>query len=269
MKEKVSQSLIKDWYEYDAGEMCGIQFKSKHIDCNYPDDFTPGTKMALGIYLEYLIFKSVPSRMAKKGLTPRPEYKLSSIKKGSYELDDMTADYREAHRKADLVQEYFNLMNVKVVDTNKYWQNEWGEGTTDVIMSGDYFGGEAVVDCKYTGLLRDRWSKYGFGLENPAQIKHHGVQARQYTILTGLPFYYLLVSSSSEDDTIEFVRADVSDESLFRHREEAIYIREKINLDEQIGFVARPELSRCNECLIKERCSFRTRIPTKRIVNFG
>lgn len=269
MKEKVSQSLIKDWWEYNDGDGCGIQFKSKHIDCDYPDDFTPGTKMALGTYLEYLVFESVPSRMAKKGLFPSPEYKVSSVKKQSFGIDDMTAPYKEAHRKAELVRQYFALMNVKVVKTNMRFENEWGEGTIDVVMEGDYFGGQATVDCKYTGLMHDRWSKYGFGFENPIQIKHHGVQAKQYKILTGLPFWYLLVSSSADDDTIEFVRADISDESLFTHREEAIYIREKINLDEQIGFVARPELSRCNECLIKDRCSFRTRIPTKRIVNFG
>lgn len=275
---KVGQSMLKDYRAYHAGEECGLRFNSKHIAKTYPND--TGDAAALGHYLEFLLFKTVPTHMKKEGRIPQPEFMVSALKDvtskkrtmESLTVDDMLAPYREVHRKAKIVQQYLDEMKVTIVRTDTDYQNEWGRGLVDVEMKGEFFGDpneEVIVDLKYSGLTDNIWDDWGFGFEKQNQLDYHGTQGRQYHLLTGKRFFFLLVSSSAKNDTAEFVECKFSDESLIKHRDEALYVREKVEFEKSIGFVARPNLIRCNGCMLKATCSSRAKVPSIRVVNFG
>lgn len=273
----VGQTMMKDYRDYVNGEECGERFFHKHIAKDYPDD--TGDAAKLGHYLEYLLFKTIPEHL--KGVPPEPEYMVSAmndVAKGkrtreSLKVEDMLAPYREVHRKADIVRAYMKEMKVEVVRVNVEIANAWGRGRLDLTMKGAFFNPldpeeEVIVDLKYSGLTDNKWDDWGFAFENQNQIDHHSIQGMQYHLIEGKRFFFMLVSSSNKNDTVEFVEMKFSPDRLEKHRTEALYIRDRIITEKEItGFVPRPQLVRCNACTLKESCKFRARIPSIRVVN--
>lgn len=277
VKERVSKSLIIDFGEYVNGDMCGLVFNEKHITKTYPEDGTKKTR--LGEYVEYLVLGSIPIRMKDTGKVPQPEY----TSKG-----ELTADYARAKIRALALKKLlFKDMGLQLISFGRRIENDWGSGYLDAELCDGpipFFGknskGEpeiVIMDLKYTGLIDDQWSRYGFafaGKFGDQQKEHHGKQGKQYTCIEGKRFFLGLLSSSytsekKEEDQFhfEFVELVATPEELMAHRDEAIYVRERVNMEASIGFKAWPEYNRCNECLIKEKCKSRALAPSKRVVN--
>lgn len=277
IKPQVSKSLMLDYGEYVNADMCGLVFEAKHITKTYPDVYIKAAR--LGEYVEFIVLGNVPERLKNQGITVVEPEKTA---KGT-----MTADYQRAHDRAlKLKNLLFDVMKLKKKSSGLRVTNEWGSGILDCELEGDYFGykpnGEPLTvtfDLKYSGLIDDPWTEYGFAFEGRSadlQKRRHGMQAKQYENITGNPFVLGVLSSKyssdkEEDDQFhfEFIKLVSDPEELLAHRESALYIREKVNLEAAIGFKPYPELARCEACAIKQGCKSRAVVPPIRIVNLA
>lgn len=280
IKPQVSKSLMLDYGDYINEDMCGLVFEAKHITKTYPQDSTKAT--LLGEYVEWIVLDNVPERMKGTGKVPQP----MRTQKG-----EMTADFQRAHDRAvKLKKLLFEDMKLEKVASGERITNDWGSGIIDCRLRGHFFGtkknGEPetiTMDLKYSGLMDDQWSRYGFafdGFKADAQKAHHGKQGKQYTLLTGDRFFLGVLSSQAppadpdkdkekKEDIFrfEFIELVADPEALMAHRDEALYIRDRVNIEASIGFKAHPDFNRCEVCGLREKCKVRAVLPTKRVVN--
>lgn len=266
MKKQISQSLLKDVMEYEAGELCGNVLQAK-LDGVYPDDTgsEPGKPSAAkqGQYFEYITWGNLPAY--GDGSIPQPEYTSAGMKKAERDrtIDDMYAPYYYCHIKSDRLKEYMKAMKMKIVSRGQSFENEWGRGTVDLIVECKALGpGLWILDNKYTALLDASWSKskYAWNFNNIDLRELQGVQPKQYKWLTGHNFAYLLVSSAPKNNDMRIVKANVSDEAMLKFRDEALAVRDhKLPLYEATGFEPRPSLVKCDTCPLQLTCKDRAK----------
>lgn len=275
IKPQVSKSLMLDYGEYVNADMCGLEFEARHITKTYPNVSTKATR--LGEYVEFIVLDNIPERMKGTGEFPQPEMTKSG----------MSAEFARAHDRAlKLRNLLFDVMKLEKVSSGERRTNDWGSGILDCELRGHFFGTKkngdpetVTVDIKYSGLTDDPWTTYGFAFDGRGADKqkyHHGMQAKQYISLTGNRFFLGVLSSKysterKEEDQFdfEFIELVADPEELLAHRESALYIREKVNLEAAIGFKPYPELARCEACGIKQGCKSRATAPPIRIVNLA
>jgi hypothetical protein len=266
---RISQSLMKAVRAYLEGTECGILLREKYVKGRLFDDATAA--MRLGAYFEFLLTGAVP----KDGKVPQPEYQASRIKSNGGRtnglgIDDMYEPYRTAHANKARVLEYWDRMGLvmardkegKLLVGRKFVKGRH-EGTIDVVLEAtrrvvfdDMFelrkGDRICVDIKYSGMADDRWSVHGWQW-TPAQKQYHGTQAKQYHYLTDLPFFFFVVDPGGK--YVRWFRIIITEDEVQAHLTEANFLFEKLNyLDELDLLEARPEVSRCEKCPLKDEC---------------
>lgn len=240
---KISQSLIKDWLAYKRREVCGSVIKSRWIDKTWVREWQDSETMALGRYFEFLINGERPS-----GYKSDPEPKKYKTK------DQLLAPYELAHKKADQVKELMKNTGLEIVSGQKYFERDDLEGTCDLIC--DFKGEMVVVDIKYSGLIDDRWSKFGWNWSDEQKIEH-GIQAKQYAYITGYDFYFLVVSSG-KDKEVRLFKPIITPEMLENHKNLAYQTRKELTEAHMTGsLVDYPSHGRCGSCPIRKNCDNR------------
>lgn len=276
---KITQSFIKTFREYRAGEECGLLVKHQYVDGNLVD--RQSEEMAKGSYFEFLLSGGLP----KNGIPPQAEYMQTALNKAVQDrkVSDMTVDYRRAHWNAGVVRNYLeNDLGLKFLYVGKRLTKGRFEGTLDLICEctkditfedGTQWKivDPIAIDLKYTGLLDNRWSKHGW-MWSDIQKEYHGTQAIQYHYISELPFYFLAVGNSNneipkfkgggfEPPKIKFVHIPVDQDMIDKHISEANYFAKELALDEEMGFIARPDLNRCGACPIRLSCDRKHTFP--------
>lgn len=268
MTKTVSQSFIKTMRAYNAGDECGHLVKWQFVD----DKFLPSSKaMAAGSFFEYKATDNLP----KSGETPQPEM----MKSGK----EMTGDYRRAESDAVHVKNTMVFMGLKILHVGKSVTKGRYKGAIDLIVEATrditfkngitWKAGERfVIDLKYSGLIDDRWSKHGWAWTNE-QKAYHGTQAIQYHHLTGLPFYFWIISSKAsqvegEDGKkyypmpkMKLLKVAVTEEQISKHIEEGNSLFDQFKIQSELGFIARPTMDRCNDCPLWAQCEDRADYP--------
>lgn len=280
MIERISQSFIKDYQAYTRGEECGLIIKDKYVnDKLYPAEV--GSSMHIGSYFEFQGTGALP----KDGIEPKPEV----MKSGK----DLTVAYRIALKNALRLKGnpqvgipgMLREMGLKVIAVRKHVTKGRFSGTLDLIVmviknrrfvqqtadpqnpiilrwcKGDKF----VIDLKYSGLLEDRWSKHGWTM-TPIQREYHGHQAKQYHLLSELPFYFMVfeakASNEEKPSDVLFFHVDVSKLALEQHKAlaneyfEQFQVRAKADI-----FEPRPSMKRCAECPLRAECKYKHDFP--------
>ncbi len=253
MKTIVSQSLIHDVKEYDAGQKCGIILKTKFIDNQEIDDTSDS--MALGQYFEWIF----SGQKTKFGNIPLAEYTVAGLKKEPKDRTpaDMYAPYKLAHENADRLKLLFKTMKWEIVEAGKRIEKDGLGGTLDLKVKGVIPRKIVTIDLKYSGLLDDRFNKFGWGMMkqdgNNIQKEFHAVQGKQYHHLDGDPFFFLVVSSKNNTG-IELFQCEFDDFTIEQHVLVANHIRERWDLLKEVGMNNFPRLQRCEECPLKLTC---------------
>lgn len=257
----VSQSMMKDVRNYALKKMCGHVLKAKYITKTWPVNGDDSPAKKLGRYFEYILTGST----GRSVVPPEAEYKKGAMTafkrdplRNRLTVDKMTKPYQLAHKNALRVKNYFRLMKINVIEVNVHIQKGLKEGTIDIIAM--YKGNRIVIDVKYSGLLEEKWSELGW-MWTEEQKKFHGMQALQYHALTGIPFYFLVVSSTNEED-IKFFEVEFDEFSIEQHEAEVADTRKKMKFYVDFGFHPIPELVRCLKCPLKETCKDRMDTPT-------
>lgn len=289
MLQAITQSFVKDFRQYLAGDECGHIIRAKYIEDQMLENEEPGS-MELGCYFEYIAFGTLP----KNGKVPPPLFMSSAIKKNGGKtdglgVDDMYSEYRKAHKAAEQIKAYMALMGLEIVQAGvKLSKTEEGvvfEGTLDLIVrttkdlkfSNGFTwkkGNEFVIDLKYSGLLGDQvpWkNKHGWSW-SPVQKEYHGTQAKQYTFISDMTVYFWVTQSNPSEGNLpnmKLFRAEVSEDQIVKHISEGKYLYNQFKFHSGTGFVARPSLQKCNECPLRETCKDRQLYPSVEVIDLN
>ena len=283
--KKISQSFIVDMRNYVVGGSCGHIIRERWINGKLLDE---GTKsMNLGAYFEFIFTKAMTGTgsLPKNGKEPIPEYYAAYRKEIQAAItakhvraalpSDMMAPYQLAHTNSERLQQYFKEMGIKILKAGRTLTRGKFEGTIDLICeatkqikwaNGDIWkiGYQFVIDLKYVGTIEDRWQPYGWAalkLDGDNEQKRiHGTQAKQYHYIIGLPFYFMVVSSTNEVD-VKFFKIEITPEQVEKHLVEGLDLAEKLVFYDEIGLEPRPDIVKCLECPLKATCADKATYP--------
>lgn len=274
MIKKATQSFIKSMRAYEAGRECGhiIEaqwFSDRILDMEEEgEDEQEGINlMQLGMFFEYQAFRTLP----KSGVAPLAQFRQNG---------DMRKPYERADVNAKLLKKYLKTMGLEVVSvgkkfTKKYKQHPDGlkkaaresehEGTVDLIVrvtkpkkfaNGIHWkkGDLLVIDLKYSGLLGNRWNRNGWAWSDD-QKEYHGTQAKQYHLITGLPFYFWVTNAKNDKCEWKLFHVPVTETMIRAHVNESNSLMDALKIHAEVGdLVARPEVTKCGKCPLAGEC---------------
>lgn len=265
--EKITQSFIKDAREYFSGSLCGNIMKWKWVDGKLYD--LDSDDVRLGCYFEYYftLITTGKGTLPKDGRIPV---------RGMYANGKQSlAPYALAEANAARLKDQFEQMGLKIVAAGRKLTKGRFSATIDlevecqkkIIFDDGHTwkkGDRLTFDLKYSGLISNRWEVFGWAallMDGPhVQKKYHYTQATQYHYVGKAPFYFLVVSSKNENDTL-LIHVDVTEEMVEEHIQEASSLYEKFEFEAKIGFEARPSISVCSRCSIRLACKDRHTFP--------
>lgn len=282
-KLNISQSLLKEIYEYAGGRLCGLQFEAKNIK-KIP--FPSGGVQKLGNYFEYLCTGALP----RDGKIPEPERKKDKIEKivtkgkklkgGKRAKDkvekktilgEITAPYARMQIQAERFKRTVKAHGIKIIKTGLELKYEDKKGVIDVLAEVD--GVEAIIDIKSSGLIGDKWNEMGWDVNALSEKDKIMIQPVFYKWLwrklygRDIPFYFTVFSNTNEYDCL-FLKV-VIDEDRFPQFENVLKNSMKM-LDKfkAEGFKALPDVKECAECPINKTCKSFTDIPLLQTVHY-
>ena len=252
---KISQSLMKGLSEYLQGEECGIVFKEKYVTKKM--EFTPSDAMRLGIYFEYKATGSLP----RNGIAPEPDV----VYKGTAK-EKLAADYERAEASAEFYKALIKLWDIKVLHTNYTMETSTMKGIADLVV--EWNGKPAIIDLKYTGMIDDKWSEFGWHKDFLSQKDGLMVQGVMYKILAketlgiaDIPFYFWVFDSKNPLN-VRVIEEKVDEHRFGQHMDAVMnakdYIARHVKSD---TWQANPSLLRCSKCPLRDNCKFAVDYP--------
>lgn len=265
----VNQSMIKDLVKYQKGEFCGLVFTNKWI----LHQFGTGSKSnQLGHYFEYLCTGALA-----KGEVDAPKPELT--KKG-----ELTSDFQTAKKQS----EYFHSLRAKygfelISAGRKVIADDKWIGTLDIeaswksifeqyphLKNENNSNHTVVIDLKYSGLLDDKWSEFGWNTETLHKKTGTMFQAKHYKFLFWKeygynPPFFFFVFDSKEVGRAKLIFVDIDEYELMAH--ERFLEKAKIYLEQQleVGLKPIPNYESCVKCAYNQWCQFKEDVP--RIIN--
>lgn len=260
----INQSMVKDLVKYQKKNLCGLLFQNKWI----LQQFGKGTKSNnLGHYFEYLCTGALA-----KGESEPPKPDLT--KKGT-----LTADFKIAQNQAIYFKEVIQKYGIKLISAGeKVIAEEQWVGTLDIKASWDsIFESEeekdennpdniVIIDLKYSGLLEDKWSEFGWHLDFLPKKEGTMLQAIHYKFLFWKkygfnPPFFFFVFDSKKVGTCKIIKVDITTDDLMQH--EIFLNKAKVYLERQLdkGFQPIPEYNMCRSCDYNAWCNFKIDIP--------
>ncbi len=207
---------------------------------------------------------------------------------------DMYEGYREAHANAYRLLKTWDEMGLEIAtDKNGKKLAGWRimkgryEGTIDVVLrakrdisflnmsidgliiedkgfsmkEGDMIAG----DIKLSGLKDDKWSVHGWQW-TPIQKRYHGTQAKHYYFLSTLPQTFWVVDPKG--NYILFFRCVIDQAAVDAHIEEGNTLHKRLMELEHLGALeARPEVNKCNDCVLFAECNYKHTFPHPVVVD--
>jgi hypothetical protein len=231
---------------------CGLYFKARYID-KTPMAEEPSASMKEGIYFEYLCTGALP----RDGSIPEPEKTL----KGT-----LTTAYKRAEDASALFNKIVNHYNIEILNNGYSISTEYMTGIIDIWAKwGD---NECIIDLKYSGLIDDKWSEFGWETDSLPNKDSLMIQGVHYKILIedtlgikDVPFYYFIFNSKDPTD-MKIIEQVVDPEKFEIHRMGVIQAKKKLEeLISNDGFKAFPDYRWCKNCPLNENCTQRHDYP--------
>ena len=244
---------MNKYTDYKNGEYCGLRFKAVYIDKTHSEFTSPAAE--LGKYFEYIC----------TGATNRD----GSIPEAPMTKTGLSADGKRANEQKKNFDRLYKYINYKSSITLEHTINGQNfKGVLDIMQ--EYKGNiSAIRDIKYTGLINDKWSDFGW--VNIKYTKHIN-QAKFYIWLyyqinkVILPFYFDVFSSKNEKE-FKVIKVTMDESALIEFE---ISLFEGVNMlkfDIETGFIAYPDLMPCSTCPLKNECKEYTDLPKIEYIN--
>jgi hypothetical protein len=251
----ISQSFLKEFAEYKSGNTCGLQVKAKYID---GIKFPSSDAMELGNYFEYMATGSLP----RDGHTPEAKIVYKGTAKESF-----SADYQRANDSAELFKKTIEHYAIEIIDTGRVVTQDGMTGIMDIVANWD--DRVCIIDTKYSGLIDDKWSDFGWNLDMLPEKHNLMLQPVQYKLLLSKELdcdiedidFYFFVFSSKEVNNVKLIKVNVDELTIANHLATIEYVKTELKKPIEKLFKAKPELKRCFECPISNDCRFKVEVP--------
>ena len=254
-KPRLSQSLLKAYVDYydDNVRGCGLKIRKQYFE-KLP---TPSSDAAkLGIYFEY----KATDYIREGDPIPQPKMVYAGTSKEKYAVD-----YERAAESSDLFKEIVKKHDIEILKIGEYMSHDGCSGISDI--RAKWKGEECIIDLKYSALIDDKWSEYGWHTESLVYKSKQLLQPIHYKYLINkimgiedIPFYYF-VFSSAEPNNIKIIRQEVDESKSQSHIVAINNVLGKINKDLQYGFKPHPSMLKCSKCPINHKCSDKVSYP--------
>lgn len=262
---KISQSLIKAFYDYVQEKECGIYFDERYIKKNPKTEKEPTDAMMLGIYFEYLCLGTIP----RNGIIPEPQYSYKGTAR-----EKLAEPYLRAQQGAETFKAVMQHYGIKIVKTNYYLETKDREnGLLDAII--EFNGEQAILDLKRSGLINDKWSELGWEMESlpmkdsiMIQPVHYKLLARKELKIEDMPFYFY-VADEKDPNNARFIRVEVDESKMQAHEVLINNLKGRLIAEMKKGFTPLPDLERCNKCPLRDECAYATKVPIVQEVYYG
>jgi hypothetical protein len=252
-KRKITQSLMKDFSDYLQGKECGLVIKAKYFDGVV---FPSNDAMLLGHWFEYMATNQLP----KYGEQPQPV----KVYKGTPK-EDFSTDYKRANESALYYKKLVKELDIEIISTGKVITQGQMEGTLDILANVN--GRRAIIDLKYSGLIDNMWSPFGWHEDSMAENEGHMIQAVHYSLLERLDsnadvdFYFWVFNSKDPRDMriyqiiIEESRFDMHLHSVYETR------RRVMAIAKAKSWKANPSVMKCMNCPLVDTCKQKQVLP--------
>ena len=270
----INQSLIKDLFKYKKEELCGLVFNNKWIY----KQFGGGSKANnLGHYFEYLC----TGALAKgETIPPKPDLVKAGGLSAPFELARKQSVYYK-----EIIHKY-GITDIKAgekviaeeqwigtLDISARWDNVFlNEGSDNsqinksIIKDPNNKENRVIIDLKYSGLLDDKWSDFGWDTEWLPKKEGTMLQATHYTFLYWkkygyVPPFFFFVFDSSKVNRCKIIYIPITLDKLINH--EKLVNGAKKYLDKQLekGFKAIPKYEECLNCPYNKWCTEKQEVP--------
>ena len=245
---KVSQSLIKGLLDYLDEKECGLVLKAKFLDNNYQP---PTESQLLGQYFEYITTGALP----KGGNIPEANFSYKGTAR-----ETMSAPYLRVHESKNVFDSIFKELDIEILEKGYLLQDDEINGVVDIYAK---WNNELVfIDLKYSGLIDDKWSDFGWHedfLHNKRGLMVQGVHykelARRILGIEDIPFYYFVFSNKNPID-VKIIHQEVSEMKREEHQETIKYVAKLWKkLVETDSFEAKPNFKKCADCYLRTNCT--------------
>ena len=251
----ISQSFLKEFAEYKSGNTCGLQVKAKYID---GIKFPSSDAMELGNYFEYMATGSLP----RDGHTPEAKIVYKGTAKESF-----SADYQRANESAELFKKTIEHYGIEIIDTGRVATQDGMTGIMDIVAKWD--DRICIIDTKYSGLIDDKWSDFGWNLDMLPEKHSLMLQPVQYKILLSKELdcdiedidFYFFVFSSKEVMNVKLIKVNVDELTIANHLSTVEWVKTELKKPIDKLFKAKPTLKGCFECPIKDNCKSKVEVP--------
>jgi hypothetical protein len=123
-----------------------------------------------------------------------------------------------------------------------------------------------IIDLKYSGLLEDKWSEFGWNYETLPKKEGTMIQAKHYKFLFWKeygfnPPFFFFVFDSKEIGKAKMIYIDIDEYELKQY--EQFLLNAKSYLIKQLdkGFEPIPNYEACTSCAYNSLCMFKTDVP--------
>lgn len=261
----ISQSLMKELYDYRMNKACGLVLVEKYINKNF-DLFKPSKVMELGNFFEYQAIGST----TKSNKIPKAEY----LKDGK----TLTQAYKNAETQVENFKNFMSFHGIKIVTVQEKWIVDGLEGTLDIkalatreIKDSDgniliEKGEEFIIDLKFTSCISDKYSDFGWHLDRLSEKEKLILQPIHYKFLSRLKYgreykFMFLLFSSANDWEYKSILFNTTEEDIELHKTFIASTARWLKKFLKEGFKAKPEYERCLDCPLKVNCKSFMAIP--------
>jgi hypothetical protein len=257
----ISKSLLgslTDFYDHNV-LACGKEILYKHF---YGVQGEPSKAMRLGTYFEYL----ATGYVHPKDLPPQPEYTYGGKK--------LETNYERAKESVELYKKMITAHKVQIVKVGEYMKYDGSSGISDIRAKVD--GVDSIIDTKYSGMIDDKWSEFGWDTETLVnkhktlmQPIHYKYLMKKIYGIPNIPFYFWIFSAQNSDKA-KIIRLDVSDENLEMHEHTFLpKMKKYINyfFENPAELTPRPNYNRCKACSFFNVCEYRVTVPQVEVVS--
>jgi hypothetical protein len=261
----INQSLVKDLVKYQNGNLCGLQFTNKWI----LQQFGEGSKSnKLGHYFEYLCTGALA-----KGETNPPEAEYT--KKG-----ELTSEFKLAKEQSVFFHQLMTKFGIKLISKgDKVIADDKWVGTLDILAQWESIGNyidfefgednpekKIIIDLKYSGLLEDKWSEFGWHTDTLSKKQGTMLQAKHYKFLFWKkygfnPPFLFFIFDTKDVGKVKIINVDIEDWQLEQHEEFLEKAKRYFEYQLEKGFEPKPKYEHCIKCKFSTWCQFKIDTP--------
>lgn len=251
----ISQSFLKEYAKYKGGEVCGLQVKAKYID---NIQFPTSLAMDLGNFFEF----SATGCLPRDGKIPYPKI----VYKGTAK-ETIAEPFQRAIQSAQLFNTIVKAYGIQIIETGKVVTQDGMTGIMDIVANWN--DEICIIDTKYSGMIDDKWSDFGWDLDKLPEKHGLMIQAVHYKILLAKELgvepedinFYFFVFSSLEVMNVKLIKVNTEEATFSQHLLTVEWLKKELKQPYERVFKALPQFKRCFECPINADCKEKVEIP--------